>query len=397
MNLFNFKRRDKEERSNNYYSDALNFNTFSSYSSSLAMRLSAVYRAVELISDSIAMLPINVMFEDGDGFKAKYNEHPVTKLFNQQPNELMSKYQFIKLLLIDVMTNGNGFAYIKRNNSGDAVELIYLRPSTVTINYNELNRKLSYRSSLIKGVTIEPCNMIHLIKYSSDGINGISVLHNAKNTLSICADTEKQAHNFFKSGCALNGILKVQGQLQDKQKEQIRSSWNQTYNGDGGGLAVIQGNMDYQQVSVNAADAQLLESRLFNISDIARFFGLSPVLLGDLSKSSYSTLEQSQLQFLSQCLQPYIVMLEQELTRKLFKPSELNLSINIDEKELIKTDKTALASYYVQMLQNGLMTANEIRKELGLSQIEGGDKTVMQAQYLAQQNENNEEIKNIEE
>lgn len=389
MNFNIFKRnKHKEERAlTGYYSDALNFNNYSSFSANYAMRLSAVYRAVELISDSVAMLPIYVQFTDNDGYKTRYNEHSTNKLLNEQPNKLMTRYQFIKLLLIDVMLKGNAFAYIKRDDVGNAIELIYLNPNSVTINYNELTRVLNYRCSTIQGV-IEPCNMIHLLKYSTDGINGISILQNAKNTLALSNDTEKQAHNFFKSGCALSGILKVQGQLSDTQKQQIKSSWNSTYNGENGGLAVIQGNMDYQPISINAADSQLLETRLFNISDIARFFSISPVLLGDLSKSSYSTLEQSQLQFLSQTLQPYISMLEQEFSRKIFRPSEINLSVNIDEKALIMTDKAALASYYVQMLQNGLMTSNEIRKELGLSLIEGGDVTVMQAQYLQQQNNN---------
>lgn len=387
MNFNIFKRnKNKEERAlTGYYSDALNFNNYSSFSANYAMRLSAVYRAVELISDSIAMLPIYTMFEDKDGFKTRYNEHSASKLLNNQPNQLMTRYQFIKLLLIDVMLRGNAFAYIKRDDVGNAVELIYLNPNSVTINYNELTRVLNYRCNTIQGV-VEPCNMIHLLKYSTDGINGISVLQNAKNTLALTSDTEKQASNFFKSGCALSGILKVQGQLSDMQKQQIKSSWNSAYNGEASGLAVIQGNMDYQQISVNAADAQLLESRLFNVSDIARFFGLSPVLLGDLSKSSYSTLEQSQLQFLSQTLQPYITMIEQEFSRKIFRPSEINLSINIDEKALIMTDKAALSAYYVQLLQNGIMTTNEIRKELGLSAVENGDVTVMQAQYLQQQN-----------
>lgn len=388
MKLNIFKRnKHKEKRALTYYSDALNFNNYSSFSANYAMRLSAVYRAVELISDSIAMLPIHVQFEDSDGFKTRYNEHSANKLLNNQPNNLMTRYQFIKLLMIDVMLRGNGFAFIKRDEVGNAIELVYLNSNSVTINYNELTRELNYRCNCIAG-TIEPCNMIHLVKYSTDGINGISVLQNAKNTLALTADTEKQASNFFKSGCALSGILKVQGQLSDAQKQQIKNSWNSTYNGEASGLAVIQGNMDYQQISVNAADAQLLESRLFNVSDIARFFGLSPVLLGDLSKSSYSTLEQSQLQFLSQTLQPYITMIEQEFSRKIFRPSELNLSVNIDEKALIMTDKAALASYYVQMLQNGLMTANEIRKEIGLPSIEGGDSTVMQMQYIQQQSNN---------
>lgn len=385
MNFNIFKRnKHKEERALTYYSDALNFNNYSSFSANYAMRLSAVYRAVELISDSVAMLPIYVQFEDSDGFKTRYTEHNANKLLNNQPNQLMTRYQFIKLLMIDVMLRGNGFAYIHRDDIGNCIELVYLRPDTVTIDYNELTRELKYRCNTT-GI-IEPCNIIHLVKYSSDGVHGISILQNAKNTLSLTADTEKQASNFFKSGCALSGILKVQGQLSDTQKQQIKSSWNSAYNGEASGLAVIQGNMDYQSISVNAADSQLLESRLFNVSDIARFFGLSPVLLGDLSKSSYSTLEQSQLQFLSQTLQPYITMIEQEFSRKIFRPSEINLSVNIDEKALIMTDKAALASYYVQMLQNGLMTSNEIRKELGLSSIEGGDVTVMQAQYLQQQN-----------
>lgn len=388
MNFNIFKRnKNKEERALTYYSDALNFNNYSSFSANYAMRLSAVYRAVELISDSIAMLPIYTMFEDKDGFKTRYNEHSTNKLLNEQPNKLMTRYQFIKLLMIDVMLRGNGFAYIKRDEMGNATELVYLRSDTVTIDYNELTRELKYRCNTVTGI-IEPCNMIHLVKYSNDGINGISILQNAKNTLALTNDTEKQASNFFRSGCALAGVLTVQGQLQDKQKEQIRSSWNSAYNSDGSGLAVLQGNMSYQPISINATDAQLLESRLFNVSDIARFFSISPVLLGDLSKSSYSTLEQSQLQFLSQTLQPYITMIEQEFSRKIFRPSEINLSVNIDEKALIMTDKAALASYYVQMLQNGLMTSNEIRKELGLSSIEGGDVTVMQAQYLQQQSNN---------
>ncbi|WP_270539635.1 phage portal protein [Bacteroides zhangwenhongii] len=388
MNFNIFKRnKHKEERALTYYSDALNFNNYSSFSANYAMRLSAVYRAVELISDSVAMLPIYVQFTDNDGYKTRYNEHSANKLLNEQPNELMTRYQFIKLLLIDVMLRGNAFAYIKRDDVGNCIELVYLRPDTVTIDYNELTRELKYRCNTVTGI-IEPCNMIHLVKYSNDGINGISILQNAKNTLALTNDTEKQASNFFRSGCALAGVLTVQGQLQDKQKEQIRSSWNSAYNSDGSGLAVLQGNMSYQPISINATDAQLLESRLFNVSDIARFFSISPVLLGDLSKSSYSTLEQSQLQFLSQTLQPYITMIEQEFSRKIFRPSEINLSVNIDEKALIMTDKAALASYYVQMLQNGLMTSNEIRKELGLSSIEGGDVTVMQAQYLQQQNNN---------
>ena len=118
----------------------------------------------------------------------------------------------------------------------------------------------------------------------------------------------------------------------------------------------------------------MLESRRFNVSDIARFFGISPVLLGDLSHSNYNTIEATQNQFLLHTLQPYITMCELEFTRKLVKPSEKGIEINFDESALLKTDKTAMAQYYGNLLDKGVLCINEVRKELGYSEIEGGDK-----------------------
>ena len=355
----------------------LQFNGNSSFTSGYAMRLSSVYRAVDLISDSMAMLPLEVQIIDQDNFKQKLVNHTTYSLLNKQPSPLMTRYTFIKLLVTSVMLNGNGFAYIKRDNKGNAIELQYLRPETVTINYNELTNVLSYYCAQVKGI-IEPCNMIHLVKYSKNGVEGISVLANAANSLGLSWDTEVQARNFFKNGCNLSGLINSTTNLTAKQKQEIKDSWNSSMNGTGGGIPVLEGNLNYQSVSISSRDAQLLESRQFNLTDIARFFGLSPVLLGDLSHSSYSTIEATQLQFLSQTLQPWIELIEQEFSRKIFRPSENNLTINFDETKLIKTDKSALATYYQTLFNISAITPNEIRKELGLSAIDGGDQTYIQ-------------------
>lgn len=380
MKLFNiFKNNKEEKRTFNGFNDALTFACGNSFSSNKEMCLSTVYRAVDLISDSIAMLPLECQITDKNGYKSKHINCTTYKLLNQKPNQLMSRFTFIKLLVQSVLLKGNGFAYIKRNGSGDATELQYIRPENVNIMYNELSGKLMY---LITGLKkqVEPCNMIHIKKYTIDGVNGISVLENAKNTLNIACNTEQAAGNFFKNGCNLSGVLTVQGQLNDKQKQDIKTSWQQAYNGNsaGNGLAVLQGNMAYQPIQINSKDAQLLESRLFNITDIARFFGISPVLLGDLSHSSYSTIEATQLAFLSQTLQPWLELIELEFTNKLFKPSEDNLSVNFDDSKLIKTDKAALATYYQQLFNISAITPNEIRKQLGLNAVDGGDNTFMQ-------------------
>ena len=131
----------------------------------------------------------------------------------------------------------------------------------------------------------------------------------------------------------------------------------------------MQGNMSYTPIQINASDAQMLESRQYNVQDIARFFGISPILLGDLSHSGYGAIEAMQQQFLLHTLQPYIVLIEQEFSRKLLSPSESNLEVNLDETVLLRTDKTAQADYYQKMLASGILCIDEVRKEMGLSEI----------------------------
>lgn len=353
-------------------SDALSFSQLSNNAS--AMNISAVYRATEIISDSIAMLPIKVKVNNQD-HKEELENHSLHLVFK---DNVLTKYTFIKLLVQSVLLKGNGYAYITRANDGTVTELRYLESSDVQIHWNKQKNTLYYTCPTVSTKKIEPCNMIHLIKNSYDGVTGISVISYAARSINISNNTENSAKSFFSNGCNLAGVLKVQGQLSAQQRMDIRNSWNQAYTGGGNGLAVLQGNMDYQPIQLSASDSQMLESRAFNVQDIARFFGISPVLLGDLShSSSYNTIEATQNQFLLHTLQPYIVMIEQEFSRKLLKPSESNLEINLDETALMKTDKTALASYYSTLIDKGILCINEVRKELGYSQIDGGDKHII--------------------
>jgi len=355
------------------FSDALSFSPF--IHNCTAMNLSAVYRATELISDSIAVLPIKIQRMDEKNGKNEIENHPLKLIFSERNNSnLLSKFTMMKLLVQSVILRGNGFALIHRAEDGTVTELQFLEPNEVTINYNKIKNELYYTvPKLTKAKHIEPCNMIHLIKNSYDGINGLSVLSYANRALKTANATEESAKSFFDNGMNLSGVLTVQGQLQQKQKDEIRASWAQAYANGGQGLAVLQGNMSYQPIQINAKDAQMIESRLFNIQDIARFFGISPVLLGDLSHASYNTIEAVQQEFLVHTLQPYVTMIENEFNRKLLKPSERKLNIILETNEILRTDKAAQGNYYSTMLTNGIMNLNEIRKELGLNPIDGGD------------------------
>lgn len=378
MNLFNNIFKKKEKRGNEYsyitsYADALTFGCI--MPSSNAMAISSVYRAVDIISDAIASLPIQVKLKDRK-HKDVVENHPIYTAFY---GGLLSKYQIMKLMVQSVLLYGNGYAYTKRAADGTVTGIKYLRPQSMNIHYDVVRDELYYISYDLNNNAnaIEPCNIIHLAKNSFDGITGESVIKYADRTIRNANSTEESANDFFTNGRNLSGVLKVQGQVSDKQKQEIRSSWNQAYSKGGNGLAVLQGNMDYQPIQLSAADSQMIESRQYNVQDIARFFGISPVLLGDLSHSSYSTLEAVQNQFLLQTLQPYITMIEDEFNRKLLLPSESNLTINLDETYLMRSDKTATATYYSTLIDKGILCVNEARRELGYSEIEGGDKHII--------------------
>lgn len=380
-------KKDEEQRSY-YFNDALNFSSV--YNRYSAMNVSAVYRAVEIISDSIAMLPIKVKTKEGQHHNVMEG-HPV-ELAIYDKYGTISKFTLMKLLIQSVMLRGNGYALIERAEDGTVKAIKYIPSENVLINYNPLKpEQLFYQISGIKG-RIEPVNMIHLVKNTYDGVNGISVLQFGARAIDLANNTENSANGFFENGCNLAGILTVQGQLTDKQKEDIRTSWGRAYSNGGSGLAVLQGNMSYQQVQMNSKDSQLLESRQFNVQDIARFFGISPTLLGDLSHSSYNTIEATQQQFLLHTLQPYIVMVEEEFNRKLLKPSEADLFIDLDETALLKSDKNALASYYGSLIDRGILCINEVRKELGYAPIDGGDRHIIAFTDISQNTINKEEI-----
>ena len=379
MDLFKFFRK-KEQRSvttvdsYNPPMDALLYGKLRNQYS--AMNLSAVFRCVDLISDSVAMLPIKVISKTSNKIDEKTN-HPLYLVFSDGLNNL-NKFEFIKILIQSVLLKGNGFALIQRANDGTAIGLRFLESGDVNIHYDKSKpSQLYYTCNLIQNKKIEPCNMIHLMKYSFDGINGKSVLAFAERTLRLSNASENAANGLFENGCNLSGVLKVEGQLSKEQRQAIHNTWNQAMSNGGNGLAVLQGNMSYQPIQLSAEDSQLLQSRLFQVDEIARFFGINPVLLGDLTHSSYSTLEAAQQEFLVHCLQSYIIMVEQEFTKKLFKPSESGLEVQLDETAILKTDKQALANYYSILVTNGILSINEIRKELGYSEIEGCDKLIL--------------------
>ena len=380
--IFNFGK-NKEQRSVDdgfipgFYADgSLMFGTLSTSQYS-ATNLPTAYRCINLISDTIASMPIAVKKRSAKGKTLEVKNHPINLLF-QDKNSRTDKFTFIKMLIQSVICKGNGFAYIKRAQDGTPIKLIFLESSDVTINYMKETDTLYYQVSFLKnGSRIEPYNMLHFKMYSNNGIQGISLLANARRTLSLAAATDSQAKSFFENGASLNGIINSTTQLSAKQRQEILSSWNTTYSNGGRGIAVLQGNLSYQPISLNAADSQMVEARQLNNTDIATFFGVPAAMLNIKGFSSYSSLEDTQNFFLTTTLLPYIKMMETEFDKKLLNDNEGNLKVIFDSESILRTNKTALADYYTKLVTNGLMTPNEARQQLGLPSIDGADSLII--------------------
>ena len=373
MALFNFFKKNKEKRDNSapvqYVQPFSNGLFFGTYANGAALGLSTVFAAVDIISNSIAELPIEVK-EHSDENNDVIKDHYLNKILN---NMLISKFNFMKQLVVDMLLYGNSYVYIKRSADKKIVDLVYLAHGSVTIDYNEQLQQLRYKVAGYKGIpaTVDPKNMLHFYKNSNNGVEGRGILSYANRAITIGNYTEEAAKDYFGSGCSIKGILKFNEQVMNLNKDEIRQSWQQVHGGsNGSGLAICDYNVDFIPVSTNAAQSQMIESRLFNVTEVARYFGISPVLLQDLSHSSYSTIEASQLEFLTHTLLPYISLFENEFNRKL---SDGTFYIDLDETYLMTADQQTKANYITSLKNAGIISINEGRKMLGLSPVDGAD------------------------
>lgn len=349
------------------------------------MLLSAVYRCVDLISDSVAVLPCEVYALDTDGFKRAYKEHAAYDLLNLEPNENMTRYVFFKTLMSSVLLTGNGYAYIERDAFLNPVQLVYIPSSQVSITWvvdSEGIRRKRYQVASFREL-VEPQDMIHVLNFSYDGIVGVSTLTHARQTLGISTDSEAHAAGFFKGGGNAAGVLTVEGTRMNKeQKEQNYREWERRTHpvtGRPNGIVILEGNMRYQTISISPKDSQLLESRQFNVVDICRFFSVSPVKAFDLSKSSYSTVEATQIEYLTDTALAVITKIELEINRKLFLRSERNkVKAEFNTAAILRTDKKAQGEYWKSMFNVGAATPNEIRREINLPRMDNGDNAFVQ-------------------
>jgi HK97 family phage portal protein len=391
MNIFQgiFKARDKPK-------DTLSgsrYNFFFGSTSSgkpvnehTAMQMTAVYSCVRILSETLAGLPLHVYKYNDSGGKEKYLGHPLYKLLHDEPNPEMTSFAFRETLMSHLLLWGNAYAQIIRNAKGEVIALYPLMPNKMTVD-RDANGRLFYlyqRSSedipsLGKDnqVYLAPADVLHIPGLGFDGLVGYSPIAMAKNAVGLAIATEEYGAKFFANGAAPGGVLEHPGTIKDPQK--VKESWNAAYQGSANShrVAVLEEGMKYQPIGISPEQAQFLETRKFQINEIARIFRVPPHMLADLEKSSFSNIEQQSLEFVKYTLDPWVVRWEQSMCRALLSDSEkptVFIKFNVDG--LLRGDYASRMSGYATARQNGWMSANDIRELENLDRIPaelGGD------------------------
>ena len=349
---------------------------FGGYTKKNAIGLSAFFSATNLISNSIALMPVSEN-QLNDNKRTIVENSNITPLFY---NMFLTKFNVFKKIVEDVILKGNAYLYINRDEAGHPKSLTYLRPSQVAIQYNELTQDLYYLVTSSNKVTkkkILDKDMCHFVMHSNDGVNGLSIISYATRTIDSANATEQSAKQFFDSGCSINGIVRLKNPIvSDKQRNEIRQNWSQIHGGDNcSGVCVLSGVEDFTPITSDPNKSQMLETRRFNITEVARWFNINPILLGDLSHTSYNDIEAANIEFVQHTLLPWIEMLQNELTRKLIVNKKRY--IDLDENVLLKSNKTNMANYCKTLVTGGIMTANEARAQLGLNPMDGADRLIV--------------------
>ena len=344
-----------------------------------AMSLSTFYAAVNLVSNSIAMMPWK--FKDDEN-----NELPKSNyLYHLFDNSIITRYNIIKNVVKDIILYGNGFIFIERDNeTGQPKTLHYSPANQTTIWYDELNHKLYYYNFTYLDRIDDGTNYFHFYMNSDDGFIGKGVLKYAYNVLDIASVIQNATSSYYSTAGQQFGIVSPNGPLpevgnQQKQLDKLVQKWEEAQMKANKGTVFFPSDLKFTPMTNTAKDSALIEAREYNAVEVGRFIcNISPVLLGDLRHLAYNSLTESQREFVIHSLAPLVTMIEEQCNKKLIMPSKhCKQFVDLDETSILANDAEKQANEVTTLTNSGIITPNEARKRLGLPPVDGGDALVI--------------------
>lgn len=350
--------------------------------------LTTVWRAVSVISQSIAALPFQVIEEAENGSVSIKKQHPSYHLLRYEPSQLYTSFNFMRSLVAQACFFGNAYAVIEINLDTSRPDRFTLIDQTKTsVNAYIMDGELMYN---IDGMAkpIPASRMIHISNLGFNGLAGRDLKQVHKDNYGLAISARDFGNAFFANGTFLSGYLSTEKNLNLEARKKQAKSWSAAYSGTNnvGKIAVLDEGTEFKSMSIKPSDASMLETQKFSTQEVARIFGVPPHLLYDLDRSTYNNIEHLGQEFATYGLLPWLTQIEEEFSRKIFPMHEKRFTrtrnsrflMRFDTAELLRADADSRSNLYQSGIQNGWMTPNEARNREGLNPVSGGDQNFIQ-------------------
>lgn len=333
----------------------------------LAENLSVVFACVQVISETVAMLPVAIYRKGSDGSRVTDPAHPLALIFSGDPNERQTATEFLEMMTAHCLLRGNAYAEIVRDNRGQVVGLNPFHPDHVSVVKVHRTGRYAYDVSLPEGGTrrLLPEEMLHLKDRTDDGVLGKSRLARTRETFGAALATERYAASTFRNGASMSGVLMHPEHLGEEAVANLRDSFKTTYSGadKAGEVAVLEEGLKWQQISVSPDDAQMLESRKFSGAALARIYRVPPPVIGDFEGGNYASIQEAGRWFYSHTIMPWLNKWERLIEHSLLSSAARRThEVEFDADLLMRGDMLTRFQAYRIAREIGVYNANELRK-----------------------------------
>ena len=336
-----------------------------------ALRSSAVWACIRILAESVSSLPFHVYEINSDGSKGRVRSDRRVDLLERTPNSDTTPAVWKETLQAHLGGWGNAYSYVIRDMAGRPRELIPLLPDSTSVRRDVDSGKLVYQST-IDGTTyrMRPQDVIHVPGLGYDGLVGYSPIAMHRQSIGLAISAEEYGARFFAGDATVSGVIELPAKLADTTS--LEESWKRAHSGikNAHRIAVLEQGAKYQKIGIPPGDAQFIETRKFQINDIARIYRIPPHMIADLEHATFTNIEHQSLEFVKYTLMPWLVKWEQELTRKLFTgPEQRRFYVKINVEGLLRGDQATRYAAYREARETGWMNINEIREKEDLNGI----------------------------
>ena len=352
-----------------------------------AIQISTVYACVRVLAETIASLPLNVYESDGKGGSRIAENHPLEYLLHDAPNEEMTSFIWREQMMTQILLRGNSYSQIVRNGKTAIMSIYPLLSSNMTVDRDD-SGALTYKYQMTdeNTITLSPSEVLHIPGMGFDGIMGYSPIALMKTTLGLTLAAEEYGSKVFGNGATPAGVLTHPNRLKDPEK--LRNAWNAAYGGsaNAGKIAILEEGMKFERISMPNSEAQFLETRKFQVSEICRIYRVPPHMVGDLEHATFSNIEHQSISFAVHTIRPWLVRIEQSMNKALFSKNERGkyfVKFNMDG--LMRGDYKSRMEGYAIARQNGWMSADDIRGLENLNPIgaaKGGEEYLVNGNMI---------------